>query len=77
MVSRRCRDLLKCCYIYINKVYQFFALDIGQERIVFCIKDENFLGKVLAVRKKVVPLHPLSRNRESRKSSLKDLHRQK
>ena len=35
-------------------------LDICQEWIEFCIKDEKFLGKVLVVRKKAVPLHPLS-----------------
>jgi len=37
-------------------------LDFYQERIKFCIKDENFPRKVLAVRKKFVPLHPLSKN---------------
>ena len=45
------------------------------------MKTENFLGKVLVVQKKAVPLHPLSPKnlglRHKRKSSLKDLHRQK
>jgi hypothetical protein len=45
------------------------------------MKSENFPEKVLAVRKKAVPLHPLSRKKRVRrreeKSSLKDLHRQK
>jgi hypothetical protein len=35
-------------------------LDIRQEWLKFCIKVENFSGKVLVVRKKFVPLHPLS-----------------
>ena len=68
---------LSVSLIYINKVYAVLRLDICQEWLKFCIKDENFFVKVLAVQKKAVPLHPLSRNRESRKSSLKDLHRQK
>ena len=43
------------------------------------MKTEIFLQKVLVVRKKVVPLHPLTRGRPLealRKSSLIDLHRQ-
>jgi hypothetical protein len=44
-------------------VWAFSALDIGQEWMKFCIEYENFPEKVLAVRKKAVPLHPLSRNR--------------
>jgi hypothetical protein len=46
----------------------------------YLLKQEIFLGKVLVIRKIVVPLHPLSgqdlwEHRE--KSSLKDLHRQR
>jgi hypothetical protein len=63
-------------YIY-NKVYAAFGLDICQEWRKFCIKGENFLGKVLLVRKKCVPLHPLSETEALGKSSLTDLHRQK
>jgi hypothetical protein len=42
------------------------------------LKTKIFLGKVLVVRKKVVPLHPLSGKPVSgnkRKSSLKVLHK--
>ena len=35
-------------------------LDINQWLKLFCIKTEIFLRKVLVVREKVVPLHPLS-----------------
>ena len=45
------------------------------------MKNENFSRKVLVVQKKAVPLHPQIRNTtwqaNKRKSSLKDLHRQK
>ena len=46
----------------------------------YLLKQEIFLGKVLVIRKIVVPLHPLSgqdlwEHRE--KSSLKDLHKQR
>ena len=47
--------------IYINNVYPFLGLDIRQEWHLFCIKVENFPEKVLSVRKKCVPLHPLSK----------------
>jgi hypothetical protein len=41
-------------------VYVVFGLDICQEWRKFCMKDEIFSEKVLLVRKKCVPLHPLS-----------------
>jgi hypothetical protein len=50
-------------------VWAFSALDIGQEWMKFCIEYENFPEKVLAVRKKAVPLHPLSRNRGQKRTS--------
>ena len=74
-------------YILYNKVY-------GSKFYIFCnktrksaIKTLIFLGKVLEIPEKVLPLHPLSRNNEcsskarvrvvegsdKRKSSLKDL----
>ena len=37
-----------------------FEVDTHQSKIFFSLKTENFLGKVLVVRKIVVPLHPLS-----------------
>jgi hypothetical protein len=37
-------------------------IDLNQERIKNALKIEIFPGKVLAVRKKVVPLHPQIRN---------------
>ena len=37
-----------------------FLLDLHQGAKLFSIKSEFFLIKVLVVRKKVVPLHPLS-----------------
>ena len=37
-----------------------FEVDTHQAKIFFSLKTENFLGKVLVVRKIVVPLHPLS-----------------
>ena len=40
-------------------------------------KSKKILGKVLLVRKKFVPLHPLSETEALGKSSLTDLHRQK
>jgi hypothetical protein len=45
---------------------------------LFSHKIKIFLGKSLLVRKKVVPLHPLSGNdlrASEEKSSLKDLHK--
>jgi hypothetical protein len=45
---------------------------------IFSHKIKIFLGKSLLVRKKVVPLHPLSGNdlrASEEKSSLKDLHK--
>ena len=36
--------------------------DLGQERIKNACKIAIFLGKVLVVQKKVVPLHPQIRN---------------
>ena len=54
------------------------CFDLHQERWKSCIKTEIFSRKVLVVQKKTVPLHPLSKRGEwLRKSSLKDLHRQK
>jgi hypothetical protein len=54
---------------------------MSQDLNIFLIKTENFPRKVLVVRKKAVPLHPLSlkswAEAQKRKSSLKDLHRQK
>ena len=44
----------------------------------FLLKTKIFLGKVLVIREKVVPLHPLSGKPVSdnkRKSSLKVLHK--
>ena len=38
----------------------FFKVDAYQAKNFFSQKTENFLGKVLVVRKIVVPLHPLS-----------------
>jgi len=37
-------------------------IDLHQERIKNVLKIEIFLGKVLVVQKKVVPLHPQIRN---------------
>ena len=37
-----------------------FEVDTHQSKIFFSQKTKNFLGKVLVVRKIVVPLHPLS-----------------
>ena len=58
-----------------------FGLDFYQEVEKVHLKTEIFLGKVLVVQKKAVPLHPLSRKKRVRRrkeeSSLKDLHRQK
>ena len=61
-----------------NHVYVFSALiyyiimvceencpDLNQERIKNACKIEIFPGKVLVVRKIVVPLHPLTRNTSS------------
>ena len=47
-------------HIIYNKVYPFFVLDICQEWNGICMKSEIFPEKVLLVRKKAVPLHPLS-----------------
>ena len=55
-----------------------FEVDTHQSKIFFSLKTENFLGKVLVVRKIVVPLHPLSgRDLMSmkEKSSLRVLHK--
>ena len=55
-----------------------FEVDTHQSKIFFSQKTENFLGKVLVVRKIVVPLHPLSgRDLMSmkEKSSLRVLHK--
>jgi hypothetical protein len=41
-------------------VYTICALDLNQVLKLFSIKTEFFLRKVLVVREKVVPLHPLS-----------------
>jgi hypothetical protein len=41
-------------------VYTFFSLDVSQEWNGICMKSEIFPEKVLQVRKKAVPLHPLS-----------------
>ena len=43
-----------------NNVYGVFCLDVCQVLELFCLKTENFSRKVLVVRKKAVPLHPLS-----------------
>jgi hypothetical protein len=55
--------------------------DLHQERQKIVCDNEKFPEKVLVVRKKVVPLHPLSGNNlpegNEKESSLKDLHRQK
>ena len=55
-----------------------FEVDTHQSKIFFSLKTENFLGKVLVVRKIVVPLHPLS-GRDlmgmKKKSSLRVLHK--
>jgi hypothetical protein len=56
----------------------FFKVDAYQAKIFFSQKTKNFLGKVLVVRKIVVPLHPLSgRDLMSmkKKSSLRVLHK--
>ena len=64
--------------ILYNKVYGVFVIDLYQDLKIFWMKTEIFLGNILVVRKKAVPLHPLSeRGEQKRKSSLKDLHRQK
>ena len=47
-------------HIIYNKVYPFFGLDVSQEWSGICMKSEIFPEKVLLVRKKAVPLHPLS-----------------
>jgi hypothetical protein len=63
-----------------NNVYPISCLDISQDLNIFRMKTENFSRKVLVVRKKAVPLHPLSLKSWAealKKSSLKDLHRQK
>ncbi len=56
-------------------------LDIRQECDKNASKMQFFFRKVLLVRKIFVPLHPLNEKRcferGKRKSSLKDLHRQK
>jgi hypothetical protein len=44
-----------------NNVYPISSLDISQDLNIFRMKTENFPRKVLVVRKKAVPLHPLSR----------------
>ena len=49
-------------YIIYNKVKVILYIDINQERIKNALKIEFFLGKVLVVQKKVVPLHPQIRN---------------
>ena len=49
-------------YIIYNKVYALLCIDLNQERIKNALKIEIFLGKVLVVQKKVVPLHPQIRN---------------
>jgi hypothetical protein len=38
------------------------CIDLNQERVKNALKIEFFLGKVLVVQKKVVPLHPQIRN---------------
>ena len=38
----------------------FFGIDFYQEVEILHSKIEKFFGKVLVVRKKAVPLHPLS-----------------
>ena len=64
-----------------NKVIGGFWFDICQEPKKYSAKTKKKTQKVLVVPKKVVPLHPLNRKRScertKRKSSLKDLHRQK
>ena len=49
-------------YILYNKVKGILCIDLNQERIKYALKIEIFLGKVLVVQKKVVPLHPQIRN---------------
>ena len=48
--------------ILYNKVKAVLCIDINQERIKNACKIAIFLGKVLVVQKKVVPLHPQIRN---------------
>ena len=47
----------------INKVYVSFVIDENQEVQNNCMKIEKNTGKVLAVPKIVVPLHPLNEKR--------------
>jgi len=46
-----------------NKVYGIFVIDENQEVQNNCMKIEKNTGKVLAVPKIVVPLHPLNEKR--------------
>ena len=55
-----------------------FQIDTYQVSIFFCFYFVFFLLKSLWIRKKVVPLHPLSGRvpkSNPKKSSLKDLHK--
>ena len=80
-VAPRFRLGSKGIYIIYNKVNTIFIIDTNQEAKNNRPKIEKKFGKVLLVPKIVVPLHPLNRKRScertKRKSSLKDLHRQK
>ncbi len=49
--------------IIINKVYVSFVIDENQEVQNFYMKIEKNTGKVLAVPKIVIPLHPLNEKR--------------